>query len=163
VATVHDVIKKSGRVLPRPSAVFHTYASADTPWVARTLSHCTPVKRGKVSSNLSTHKATQFGDFICPLCVSTFQILVHSDPTDVGLNQHKRGLLPWSSEFMIWTTLILLINYSPLSPNCPARSHIKPFYQLFMFSILQKSNQGIKSHKSHEWNPSLNFYRSSIH
>jgi hypothetical protein len=30
VATVHDEAKKSGRVLPHPSAVFHTYASADT-------------------------------------------------------------------------------------------------------------------------------------
>jgi hypothetical protein len=26
VATVHDVIKESGRVLPRPSVVFHAYA-----------------------------------------------------------------------------------------------------------------------------------------
>jgi hypothetical protein len=35
VATVHDVVKGSGRVLPHPSAVFHAYASMDTPWVAR--------------------------------------------------------------------------------------------------------------------------------
>jgi hypothetical protein len=34
VAIVHDAVKESGRVLPRPSAVFHVYASADTPWVA---------------------------------------------------------------------------------------------------------------------------------
>jgi hypothetical protein len=39
VATIHDVTKKSGQVLPRPSAVFHAYASADIRWVARTLSH----------------------------------------------------------------------------------------------------------------------------
>jgi hypothetical protein len=39
VATVHNVTKKPGRVLPRSSAVFHAYASVDTPWVARTLSH----------------------------------------------------------------------------------------------------------------------------
>jgi hypothetical protein len=101
VAIVHDVIKKSGRVLPHPSVIFHAYASVDTPWVARTLSHCTPVKRGKVSSNFSTHEATQFGDFICPVCVSTFQMLVHSDPTDAGLNRHWWGLPPWSSEFTI--------------------------------------------------------------
>jgi hypothetical protein len=31
VATVHDAVKESGRVLPRPSVVFHVYASADTP------------------------------------------------------------------------------------------------------------------------------------
>jgi hypothetical protein len=99
VATIHDVTKKPGRVLPRPSAVFHTYASADTPWVARTLSHYTPMKRGKVLSDSSTHEATQFKDSICPVCISTFQILVHSDPTDVGLKRHKRGLPTWSSEY----------------------------------------------------------------
>jgi hypothetical protein len=76
VAIVHDMIKKLGWVLPRRSAVFHAYASVDTPWVARTLSHCTPVKRGKVSSNSLPHKATLFGDYICPVCVSTAQMLV---------------------------------------------------------------------------------------
>jgi hypothetical protein len=39
VVTIHDVIKKPGRILPHPSIVFHAYASADTSWVARTLSH----------------------------------------------------------------------------------------------------------------------------
>jgi hypothetical protein len=33
-----------------------------------------------------THEATQFGDSICPVCVSTFEMLIHSDPTDAGLN-----------------------------------------------------------------------------
>jgi hypothetical protein len=54
VAKVHDTVKESSRVLPHPSAVFHAYASVDTPWLARTLSHC------KVSSNSVTHDATQF-------------------------------------------------------------------------------------------------------
>jgi hypothetical protein len=27
------------------------------------------------------------------------QVFVHSDPIDVGLKQHRRGLPPWSSEF----------------------------------------------------------------
>jgi hypothetical protein len=58
VATIQDVTKKPGRVLPRPSAVFHAYASVDTPWMPRTLSHYTSVKRGKVLSNLLTHEAT---------------------------------------------------------------------------------------------------------
>jgi hypothetical protein len=35
VAIVHDAVKESGRVLPCPSAIFHAYASVDTPWVAR--------------------------------------------------------------------------------------------------------------------------------
>jgi hypothetical protein len=82
VATVHDEPKKSGWVLPHPSVIFHAYASADTPWVAQTLSHCTPAKQGKVSSNSSTHEATKFGDSICPVCVSTFKCLfIQTQPT----------------------------------------------------------------------------------
>jgi hypothetical protein len=73
VATVHNVIKKSGQVLHRPSAIFHAYASADTPWVAQILSHCTPLKQGKVSSNSSTHNTTQFRDSIYHVCISTFK------------------------------------------------------------------------------------------
>jgi hypothetical protein len=34
VAIVHDAVKESGQVPPHPSAIYHTYASADTPWVA---------------------------------------------------------------------------------------------------------------------------------
>jgi hypothetical protein len=55
VATIHDAVKESGRVLPRTSAVFHMYASVDTPWVARTLSHSTPVKQGKVAGPHKSH------------------------------------------------------------------------------------------------------------
>jgi hypothetical protein len=134
VSTIHDVTKKPGQVLPHPSAVFHAYASADTSWVARTLSHYTSMKRGKVSSNSSIHEATQFGDFICPVCVSTFQMLVQQGSTDAGLNRHRRGLPPWSSEYQIIPLPFLPIQYSLFSPNCPARSHFKPFYHLFKFS-----------------------------
>jgi hypothetical protein len=96
VATVHDVVKESGLVLPHPSAVFHTYASADTPWAARTQSHCTLMKRGKVSSNPSAHKATKFGNSICPVCVSTFKCLfIRTQPTraltDAGGGYHLGG------------------------------------------------------------------------
>jgi hypothetical protein len=93
VATIHDMTKKPGRVLPHPSVVFHAYASADTPWVARTLSHYTSVKRGKISSNSLTYEATQFGDSICPVCVSTFKCLFNrAQPTrsliDTGGGYH---------------------------------------------------------------------------
>jgi hypothetical protein len=71
--------------------IFHAYASADTPWVAHTLSHCTPIRYGRIASVSAAHDATQFLDSVCPVCVSTFQILVHSDPTDAGLNQHRWG------------------------------------------------------------------------
>jgi hypothetical protein len=30
-------------------------------------------------------------------------MLVHSDPTDTGLNRHRQGLPPWSSEIVIQT------------------------------------------------------------
>jgi hypothetical protein len=81
VVIVHDEVKESGRVLPHP--VFHVYASADTPRVTRALSHCTPVKWGKVSSNPLTDKVTKFGDSICPVCVSTFKCLfIRTQPTE---------------------------------------------------------------------------------
>jgi hypothetical protein len=93
VATIHDVTKKLGRVLPRPSVVFHAYASVDISWVARSLSHYTSVKWGKVSSNFSKHEATQVEDSICPVCVSTFKFLfIRTQPTrtliDTGGGYH---------------------------------------------------------------------------
>jgi hypothetical protein len=134
VATIHDVTKKTGRVLPSPSSIFHMYASVDTLWVAQTLPHCTLVKRGKVSSNSLTHEATQFGDSICPICVSTFHMLVYSEPTDADLNRHRRGLPPWSSEFMIQTTLNLPVLYSPLSRKYPTRSPIMPTWIIILLN-----------------------------
>jgi hypothetical protein len=97
VATVYDEVKESGRVLSHPSAIFHVYATVDTSWLARTLPHCTPVKRSKVSSNPSTHEATKFGDSICPVCVSTFKCLfIQTQPTwaltDTGGGNHLRAL-----------------------------------------------------------------------
>jgi hypothetical protein len=93
VETVHDAIKESGWVLPHPSVVFNVYASADTPWVAQKLSHCTLMKWGKVSSNPLTHEATNFGDSICPICVSTFKCLfIRAQSTwtltDIGEGYH---------------------------------------------------------------------------
>jgi hypothetical protein len=99
VAIVHDVIKKSGQVLPLPSAIFHVHASADTTWVARILSHCIPVKRGKVSSNSSTHEATQFGDSRCPVYFKC--LFIQTQPTwaltDTGGGYHL-GALNFISE-----------------------------------------------------------------
>jgi hypothetical protein len=93
VATIHDMTKKPGRVLPRPSAVFHTYASMDIPWVAQTLSHYTSVKWGRVSSNSSIYEATEFRNSICPVYVSTFKCLfIQAQPTralsDTGGGYH---------------------------------------------------------------------------
>jgi hypothetical protein len=99
VATIHDVTKETIRAHLTLVHVFHAYASVDTPWVAHALSHCTPIRYGRIASVSITHDATQFGDSICPVYVSTFQMLVHSDPIDAGLNRHRRGLPPWSSIF----------------------------------------------------------------
>jgi hypothetical protein len=42
-------------------------------------------------------------------------MLVHSDPTDMGLNRHRRGLPPWSSEYQIRPLILFPIQYSPFS------------------------------------------------
>jgi hypothetical protein len=99
VATIHDVTKEMSRDHLTLVHVFHAYASADTPWVAHALSRCTPVRYGRIASVSMAHDTTQFWDSICPVCVSTFQMLVHSEPTNAGLNWHRQGLPPWSSEF----------------------------------------------------------------
>jgi hypothetical protein len=59
--------------------------------------------------------------------------LVHSSACSFRRNQHRWGLPPWSSKFQIRPHILLPIQYSPLSPNCPTWSHIKPFYQLIIF------------------------------
>jgi hypothetical protein len=94
VATIHDAVKETIRAHLTIVHVFQAYASMDTPWVVHALSHYTPFRYDWIASVSTTHDATQFGDSICPICVSTFQMLVHSDPTDVGPNRHRRGLPP---------------------------------------------------------------------
>jgi hypothetical protein len=129
VAIIHDEVKETIRARLTLVHVFHAYALADTLWVAHALSHFTPIRYGRIASVSATRDATQFGDSIYPVCVSTFQMLIHSDPTDVGLNRHRRGLPPWSSEYQIRPLPFLPIQYSPFSPNCLTRSLIMPVIQ----------------------------------
>jgi hypothetical protein len=146
VATVHDNYQRVKPGPPYPSVIFHTYASADTPWVARTLSHCTPVKY--MVGCRPTQRPSKLLSLETPYITYApvhNQVLVHLDPTDASLNRHRWGLPPWSFEFMIQTTLNLPIQYSSFSSNCPARSHIKPFYQLIKFSTFQHE-PGYKKH-----------------
>jgi hypothetical protein len=75
VATIHDEVKETIRAHLTLVHVFHTYASVDTPWVAHALSRCTPVRYGRIAFISATHEATQFGDSICLVCVSTFKCL----------------------------------------------------------------------------------------
>jgi hypothetical protein len=53
-------IKELGRVLPHPSACLTRDNLDEHPWVAHTLSQCTSIKWGKVSSNSVTVDATKF-------------------------------------------------------------------------------------------------------
>jgi hypothetical protein len=60
VPTGHDDYQRVELDPPYPSAVFHAYASVGTSWVARTLSHCAPIKYCGVSSNSVTVEASRF-------------------------------------------------------------------------------------------------------
>jgi hypothetical protein len=99
VATIHSEAKVTIMAHLSLVHILHAYASVDTPWVAHALSRCTPIRYGRIAAVSATHGTTHFGDFIYLICVSTFQMLFHSNPTKAGLNRHKRGLPPWSSEF----------------------------------------------------------------
>jgi hypothetical protein len=82
VATVHDAVKERIRAHLTLVHAFHTYASADILWLAHALSHCTPVRYGRIASVLAAYDATKFGDFICPVCISTFKCLfIQTQPT----------------------------------------------------------------------------------
>jgi hypothetical protein len=126
VTTIHDVVKETIRTHLNLVHIFDVYASTNKLWVAHALFYYTPVRYDRIVFVSAAHEATQFGDSICPACIKTFQMLVHSDPTDAGLNQLRRGLPPWSSEYQIRPLPFLPIQYSPFSPNCPTRSPIIP-------------------------------------
>jgi hypothetical protein len=94
VATIHDEVKETIRAHLTLVHVFHAYASMGTPWVAHALSHFTSVRYGRITSVSTTHGATQFGDSICPVCVSTFKCLFNrAQPTrvliDTGRGYHR--------------------------------------------------------------------------
>jgi hypothetical protein len=119
VATVHNTVKETIRAHLTLVRVFHAYASADTPWVAHALSHCTPVKYGRIAFVSATHKATQF---VGPYKIS--YVPVHNSNLLIEarwsvLNRHRRGLPPWSSEFQIRPLSFLPIQYSPFFSNGP--------------------------------------------
>jgi hypothetical protein len=60
VVTVHNAVKEMIRAHLILVHIFHVYSSADTPWVAHALSHCTPVMYGRIASFSAAHEATQF-------------------------------------------------------------------------------------------------------
>jgi hypothetical protein len=117
--------------------IFHAYALADTPWMAHALSRVAPIRYGRVSSNSVTIKASKFvGPHKIPYAlVHNSNLLIRARRS--VLNRHMQELPHWSSEFQIKSLILLPIQYSPFSSNCPARSPIMPFYQLFKFSAFQ--------------------------
>jgi hypothetical protein len=95
VAIVHDKVKET--IMPHLTLVhvFHAYASTDTPWLAHALSRWTPIRYGRIAFVSATHDATQFvGPQEIRYALVHHSNLVHLDPTDAGLNRHRRGLPP---------------------------------------------------------------------
>jgi hypothetical protein len=97
VATAHDAVKETIKTHLTLVHVIHAYASADIPWMAHALSHCTPVRHGRIASISAAHDATKFGDSICPVCVSIFKCLfIQTQPTraltDTGEGYHLGAL-----------------------------------------------------------------------
>jgi hypothetical protein len=58
VTTIHDEVKEMIRAHLTLVHVFHTYASANTLWVAHALSNYTPVRYGRIASVSAAHDAT---------------------------------------------------------------------------------------------------------
>jgi hypothetical protein len=82
VATIHDEVKETIKAHLTLVHVFHSYASAGTPWVAHALYHFTFIRYGRIASVSAAHDATQFGDSICPICINTFKCLfIRTQPT----------------------------------------------------------------------------------
>jgi hypothetical protein len=97
VATIHDEVKETIRAHLTLVHVFHAYAPTDTPWVTHALSHFTSVRYDRIASISAAHDATQFGDSICHVCVSTFKCLFNrAQPTraliDTGRGYHLEAL-----------------------------------------------------------------------
>jgi hypothetical protein len=128
VAKIHDDVKETIRSHLTLVHVFHAYASADTPWVAHALSHYTSVRYGRIASISAAHEATQFRDSICPVCVTTVQMLIHQGSTDASINRHRRELPLWSSEYQIRPLPFIPIQYSPFFLIAPSDLQL---YQLF--------------------------------
>jgi hypothetical protein len=162
VATIHDEVKETIRAHLTLVHVFHAYASADTLWVAYALSHFTSIRYDMIASVSAAHNATQFGDFICPVCVSTFKCLfIRTQPTqaliNIGGGYHLEAPNIRSDHSPSFPSIIL---HFPL---------IAPPGLILNHSIIYSSSQhftpepGYKSAKSREWSLTLDFYMNSIH
>jgi hypothetical protein len=93
--------KSRDQVLPRPNVVFHAKTSPGSPWVARTLSLLSSMKRGKVSSNSTTVKLLCFwGDYSPYASVHNSKLVAGAQPTR-SLIDTSRGYHLWSSKYHV--------------------------------------------------------------
>jgi hypothetical protein len=161
VAIIHEVKETITAHLMLVN-VFHAYASVDIPWVSHALSHFTYVRYGIIAFISATHDATQFGDSICLICISTFKCLfIRTQPT--------WALIDTGGGYYLEAPNIIL-DHSPSFPSSILHFLlIAPSDLILNHSIIYSSSQhsfhepGYKSPKSHEWSIPLDFYRSSIH
>jgi hypothetical protein len=162
VATIHDKVKEMIRVHLTLVHIFHLYASVNTPWVAHALSHFTSFKYGRIASVSAAHDATQFGDSICPVCVSTFKCLFIPTQsrralTDTGGGYHLEAPKIRSDHSPSFQSSIL--HFPLISPPDLILNH-----SIIYFSSQHSTLEpGYKSTKSREWSLPLDFYRNSIH
>jgi hypothetical protein len=126
------------------------------------LSYFTSVSYDRIASVSVVHDAAQFGDFICPVCVSTFKCLfIRTQPTraltDTGGGYHLEVLNIRSDHSPSFPSSIL--HFPLIAPPSLILNHS------ITYSISQHSTlkPGYKSPKSHEWSLPLDFYRNSIH
>jgi hypothetical protein len=131
VATIHNEVKETIRVHLTLVHVFHVYASADTPWEAHALSHFTSVRYGRIASVSAAHNVTQFGNFICPVCVSTFKCLfIQTQPmralidTGGGYHLEAPNILSHQSPSFPSSILHFLLIARPDLQLCQSFDHI---------------------------------------
>jgi hypothetical protein len=161
VATIHDDVNEMIRAHLTLVNVFHAYASADTSWVTYALSHFTSVRYGRITFVTAAHDATQFGDSICLICVSTFKCLFNrAQPmwalidTGGGYHLEASNIRSYHSPSFPSSILYFLLI---IPPGIILNHSI--IYSSFQHSFHEP---GYQSLKSHEWSLPLDFYRSSI-
>jgi hypothetical protein len=149
VATFHDEVKETIRAHLTLVHVFHAYALTDTPWVAHALSYFISVRYGRIASVSAAHDTTQFGDSICPLCVSTFKCLLNrGQPTwaliDTGGGYHLGASNIRSDHSPSFPSSLLY--FLLIAPPGLILNHSTNFSSSQHFNL----EPGYKSHKSRE-------------
>jgi hypothetical protein len=134
VATIQDEVKETISSHLTQVHVFHAYASADIQWLAHALSHYISARYGWIASVSAAHDATQLGDPICSIYISTFKSLyiwtqLMLALTDTGGGYHLGAMntrLDHSPSFPSSILHFLLIAPSGLQLSQPFDHFAKP-------------------------------------